>query len=333
MSQDVSSNARHLGIEIELAGVEPSVLTQAIVQQFGGEVKQHSAFEYQVVDSSAGKFIVELDAALIKQLGEHEQSQSVLTNVGDSLLKFAAEQFVPWEVVTPPLLLDDLPKVTALIDDLRQQGARGTRHAARYAFGLHLNPEVTATYVSSLLAHLRAYFCLYDWIVAKEQLDLSRRLTPYIDHFKADYIDLVLSDDYQPDRMQWMRDYIEFNPTRNRSLDCLPLIAHLDESLVAALDDRDLIKPRPTFHYRLPNCDIDNPDWNIDYPWQLWRTVERLANAPEKLAKLIQAFVVDRKRLTHKIDKQWVADCEAFLIAEDLLSDDLAQRIDGERSA
>lgn len=62
----------------------------------------------------------------------------------------------------------------------RDKGALGTRSAARYAFGLHLNPDLPALNATTLVQYMQAYLCLYDWIYANEEIDVARKVTPYI---------------------------------------------------------------------------------------------------------------------------------------------------------
>ena len=80
-----------------------------------------------------------------------------------------------------------------------------------------------------------------------------------------------------PSLEELIDDYLEFNPTRNRSLDMLPLFQYLDKERIDAVIDDERVKPRPTFHYRLPNCDIDDPGWNLDNSLDTWLQVEQLA--------------------------------------------------------
>jgi hypothetical protein len=88
-----------------------------------------------------------------------------------------------------------------------------------------------------------------------------------------------------------MRDYLERNPTRNRPLDWLPLFAHLNKDLVFEYPvEKDLIKPRPTLHYRLPSSLIDDPSWSIATEWNKWVIIDDLAAnlviSPELLSSL-----------------------------------------------
>ncbi|MDP5206870.1 hypothetical protein ORI99_07440, partial [Alishewanella sp. SMS9] len=61
-----------------------------------------------------------------------------------------------------------------------------------------------------------------------------------------------------------------------------------------------------TLHYRLPNCDIDNPNWDLSKPWQRWLKVEQLADQPKRLAQFIDEFRADYQRLTRDLDKKWL---------------------------
>ena len=72
----------------------------------------------------------------------------------------------------------DISKLKPFIAKLREKGALGTRHALHYAFGVHMNPELPVLDSSTIVSYLRAYFCMFDWIVEKEKIDLARKLTP-----------------------------------------------------------------------------------------------------------------------------------------------------------
>ncbi|MDP5036662.1 MAG: amidoligase family protein [Alishewanella sp.] len=300
---------RQVGVELEFAGCQPESIVDCITASFGGKVIKHSIFNYQIKDSRVGDFRLELDAELLQKIvatEESAQQSSVIYQAAEQLLKSAAEQLVPWEVVTPPINISQLAELHALFLCLRENGAVGTRKAARYAFGLHLNPDLPDLQVTTIVRYLQAYMCLYDYIYAEENIDLVRKLTPYIDNFNKDYILKVVDPQYQPDLDNFIRDYMAYNPSRNRSLDLLPLIAHIDEKWVDTHPERALIKARPTLHYRLPNCDIDNPNWDLSKPWQRWLKVEQLADQPKRLAQFIDEFRADYQRLTRDLDKKWL---------------------------
>ena len=95
---------------------------------------------------------------------------------------------------------------------------------------------------------------------------------------------------YKPTMAQLITDYITFNPTRNKALDMLPLFKFIDEGCIENLDDKALINARPTLHYRLPNCEIDNPNWSLTESWMRWCQVELLANSPKTLAKQCESY-------------------------------------------
>lgn len=287
---------RRVGIEIELAGVESVVMAGLIEDMYGGKQTLKTRFELDVVDTRFGDFKLELDSSALKELAAREAAKELppgpLEIITADLLTRASELLVPWEIVTPPIAFDEARSLCELVSRLRQNGALGTRHALRFAFGLHLNPELPDLETETIVNYLRAYFCLYDWIAAEERIDLTRKLTPYIDNFRKPYVRMLIDPNYRPTQQQMIDDYLFHNPTRNRGLDMLPLFAHLDESRVRNVVDDDRINPRPTFHYRLPNCDIDNPHWNLDHPWLLWLEVERLSNDEARLLQFCKAYSV-----------------------------------------
>jgi hypothetical protein len=53
----------------------------------------------------------------------------------------------------------------------------------------------------------------------------------------------------------------------------------------AAVEAPENVRPRPTFHYRLPNCLVDDPSWSFALEWNRWVEVERLAEDPVRLAR------------------------------------------------
>lgn len=281
--------ARTLGIEIEMSDLEPNRIAQIVQDQLGGNINWITPFEIEINDTQFGTFKLELDSSQIKEVGQKSKiegdlsSQKILSSERSIELTYlkalssVASTVVPWEIVSPPLLLDDLPRMYTLVEHLRKAGAKGTRDSLHYSFGVHLNPEGVDLTPQTIVNHLRSFFCLYEWIVDIEKPDLARRIAPHINHFPEAYISKILDPNYQPDLDQLINDYIDHNPNRNRDLDMLPMFAFLKPKIINDRINDSRVNARPTYHYRLPNCDIDNPLWNIDLAVELWMTVEELA--------------------------------------------------------
>ncbi len=282
---------RRVGLELEFAGLEPDIASRIVQGVFGGEVRKENEFTSRVKGTEFGDFSITLDAALFKEkryeiylakagIALQPESSHALAQ---HLLKMASI-LVPYEVVTPPIPLDRLEAMEELREELRFHGARGTRSAIRFAFGLHLNPEIPSLELPQVLAYLQAFLVLYPWLLHRANVDFTRKLTPYIDEFPHHYVQKVLKEDYPPAHL--IDDYLLYNPTRNRPLDLLPLLAQIDSRTVMAAEvERELIRPRPAFHYRLPNCLIDEPDWTLSEEWNNWVEVERLAADPSRLRR------------------------------------------------
>ncbi len=310
-------NERRVGFEIEFAGVEPQYVVALIESAYGGASERLTEFEYVVRDTRLGDFRFELDAEYLKRVAQEVADEEGDSERGDwptDLLAAAAQWFVPWEIVTDPIPLSRLEQLESLSGALRGAGALGTGHSIRYAFGTHLNPELPRLSAETILAYLRAYLCLYDWLCERETVDASRKITPYIDAFPKPYVSRVIHRLYRPGMSQLIDEYLEFNPTRNRSLDMLPVFAHIDAERVRAAVDDPRIKPRPALHYRLPNSDIDRPDWSLLVPWRDWLQVEFLAADPPRLRDMCVAFAADLERFTRRLDARWAQESEKWLI-------------------
>lgn len=286
---------RRVGFELEFAGLELGRAADAVVELFGGRVVPDGSYRCRIVDAQMGTFTIEVDARLLcderylrqlRRLGVPVDEARIREPI-QKALGWLAELLVPFEVATPPIPLSELQRVEELRAALADRQARGTGSSLRYAFGLHINPESPALDLDTLLRHLRAFLALSGWLVEASEIDVTRSLTPFIDPFPAAYRRLVLDPSYRPSMEALAADYVEHNPTRNRPLDLLPIFAHvLGADALTALEEDELIKPRPAFHYRLPNCRIDEPGWTVAAEWNRWVEVERLAARPEALARL-----------------------------------------------
>lgn len=304
---NADGDERRVGIEIELGAPDIDSIVVIVQSVFGGMSSRISAYEWEVKDSCFGNFGIEADYDYLKKIArESDESGKVIDELQTQALGALSSMLVPFEIVSPPIPVSQLSTIENLTIKLRENGAKGTRDAAWKAFGLHLNPELPALDTETCLHYLKAYLCLHDWLMEREKVDLSRRITPYIDAFGEDYIKHVLSPNYAPDMATLIDDYLKFNPTRNRSLDMLPLFSFLDKDRVGSAVDDELVKARPTFHYRLPNCDIDNPDWSLANAWNDWCVVERLAENETLLNMVAKDYLEHQSQILPNIIDPWL---------------------------
>jgi len=304
---------RRAGFEFEYAGLSIGPSARIIQETFGGVVSDLSTFTRRV-QTPLGDFAVEIDAAILKD----KQYEKPLRALGfdparndvswlEKFLLEAASTVVPIEISAPPIRIDRLEPLEDLRRRMAQAGAKGTRASVFYAFGMHINPEIgDPTDPLIYRDHLRALILLFPWLRAQCEVDLTRRMTPYINPFPPEYARVIFQPNYQPDVEQLIDDYLQYNPTRNRPLDLTPAFAQLDrERLVHDVAEMDLVKPRPTFHYRLPNCMIDEPDWTLASEWNRWVVVERLANDRARLARMSYEYLEADKNALRPIVDAW----------------------------
>ena len=307
---------RRVGVEIELSGLSYQELIQVVSLFFSAPAREKARYEH-LITTELGEFCIELDADPIKQLElqgvDLPQPLAFLSEKTGELIDAAAEQIVPLEVICPPIALSQLHTIESLCIQLRESGALGSRHSLWYAFGLQLNPELPELDAATILSYLRAFGGLYDWFKSRQQLDISRKFTTYIDPYPGEYLDLIMASDYQPDLEQLIADYLRFNPTRNRALDLMPLFLHLrPEQLRASVAD-PRIKARPTFHVRLPDCDIDNPRWHFAQVWNDWVQIEDLAANPKLLADMCLAYQERHRFRVENLFHDWLKGSQEFL--------------------
>src|SRR6056297_2036768 len=183
-------------------------------------------------------------------------------------------EVIPVEIVTAPLEMAGLEALHDLTDALRRAGALGSGAGWVFGFGLHLNIEIA-----------------------------SRQ--------SADFLRALLGLGMDASLRQMIAAYLEHTPSRNRGLDMLPIFAHLAPgSVEGALGES--VSARPAFHFRLPDCLIDEPDWSIAHEWQRWITVERIAEDERLLTRLGAAWLDDHGMVTFS-RASWAERCGALL--------------------
>ena len=281
---------RRAGFELEYSGVSLNLSASLVRTVFGGEHVAESTFVHRVRGTQYGDFQVEIDTTVLKDKTYEKPLRALGFRPGrgtrwleDALLTTLAT-VVPTEIASPPIPVTELAPLDELRGRLHRAGAKGTRASVFYAFGMHINPEIASDDPGYVRDVIRAFLLLYPRLKERAEVDITRRISPYINPFPETYAKLILDPNYPADAGRLIDDYVAHNPTRNRPLDVLPVLAHLDEERVMdRVEDAHLVKPRPAFHYRLPNCMVDEPDWTLAREWNNWVEVERLAADAERL--------------------------------------------------
>ncbi len=299
--QNDEGKTRTVGFEIEFAAEDPLEVAEKIKDIFGGSLQTINAHYYKILKSKLGDFSVQLDTQLVHpgkpsedQLDESELERFLKYEAVEKLCEVVGDiskSVVPYEVITDAISLDRLNELDALVDGLKELDVKGTDEAFVFAFGVHINPEVPSLKVESILNHLRAFLLLSDWLHESIDVDVARKISPYINSFPESYCLKIMNCAYQPDLNQFIEDYLSDNPTRNRELDLLPLFTFLDREKVEKELDDDLTSARPTFHYRLPDSRLNDPNWSLRKEWNLWVQVERLAHNTDLLQELSLKYI------------------------------------------
>ena len=287
---NAEGKTRTVGVEIEFAGPTAEETARALARRLGGRVVEEDPHAFVVAGSSAGDIKVELDTRYVHPEKKNSLLGTVLPHIA-SWLGSAASYLVPCELVTAPIPIDRLHEVDQVVGVLRETGAKGTQDGAFYAFGLHFNPETPAANAQTIVATLKAFVLLNAWLRRQVAPDATRDLLGFADPFPVDYVRRLADPDYWPDLASFTDDYLASNPTRNRDLDLLPLLLHLDPDRVRAALPNEKIRSRPTFHYRLPDARVSDAGWSIAPDWNRWVAVERLAADHQRLDSVGLAYL------------------------------------------
>jgi len=317
LPENTRGEERRAGFEFEFGNLPIVETARALHKTLGGELDIVSPFEAILSDSALGRLKVERDADALKSVRYRkwlsglgiEFTPGSLAHEIETNIDSASSGLIPCEVVTDPIPFRQLQKLDELVATMDQLGAEGTQESLVYAFGMHINPSLPDPSSESITRHIQAFLLLHTWIVASSGIDRTRRyLTRYIDPFPEEYVERVLDRNYKPDTEALIDDYMRDNPTRNRALDMLPILSHLDSGRVLDRlkpDERHLVKARPAFHYRLPDCKLNFPDWSVASAWNKWVYIERLAEDRDLLDELIAAWCDSNSRFTFAPNSRW----------------------------
>ncbi len=314
VSLNPEGTERKVGFELEFTGVEMDEAAGILQSLYGGSVNKLSTYEVEVNNSRFGTFKLELDAQilrdkkyenLLRSLGVNVSGIQNIESIEDSL-KNLASSVVPFEIVTPPIPLSSMHEMNNLVDELRKRKVKGTGSSFVYAFGLHLNPEVPDLSSGSILAHLKAYVLLDPWIRRDSRINLSRRLTPYINEYEEKYILHILDPGYAPSIETLIVDYFRFGNSRNRPLDLLPLFMHINNELTSSLIEETITSSRPAYHYRLPNCSLEDENWTLAQEWNRWVLVEIMASDEKMLDRYARAWLRLKRETLVGFENKWI---------------------------
>ncbi len=314
---------RKVGFELEYSGLTMRQSVALVAKSVGGRVRKINPYHYKIEKTPYGTFTVVLDFQFLVESGLQKWlhaiglDQALEPDTVEAIEAFIAdvsETVVPYEVSTPPLTLSRIGVIERIKEALRGEGAMGTAADPFYAFGFHINPEAARLTVEHLLTVLRAFFLLYDYLVDWIKPDMTRRLTPYIDPFDIEYIRRVLDPSYNPSMVDFIEDYLAYNPTRNRALDLLPLLAYVDVDRVMAKMEGEKISARPTWHYRLPNSRVDEATWCTCEGWNSWVMVERLSSDGDAMSRLQRQCLDYLSSPLHFFKKEaWIAEVRQWV--------------------
>ncbi|WP_425092158.1 amidoligase family protein [Tropicimonas sp. S265A] len=277
MTPDISEDhLGRIGLELEFSGLSERTAAEVVALATNSQARKHAPGYWTCQTEAFGKCEVYLDtryAETARELGG-ETAEKLLRNV------------VPVELVTEPFSRDRLPDFDIIVSSLRDAGAVGSRDGVFLGFGLHLNIEAAEMDGAAVARRVAAYALLEPFLRAEDPIDVSRRMLPFVRPYADAFVD-ALANSLPTSFDGLLAAYLAHAPSRDHGLDMLPLLATVDDARVTeAAKGLGSVKARPAYHFRLPDCRIDEADWSIDLAWNQWKLVDAVAQDKELLNKL-----------------------------------------------
>lgn len=262
-----------IGLELEFAGLDEAETAKTIAAATGGEARQKDALTWTCTTDLFGQIEVYLDT----------QYKDKVAELGGARALNVLRTVVPVEVVTEPFDLVHLPEFEAVTRALRDGGAKGSGDGLFFGFGLHLNIEVPEVSAAHIAPRLAAFALLEDLLRARDPIDISRRVLPFVAPYPDTLVNALAEN--VPQTVGDLTDlYLTHAPSRDHGLDLLPVLAEHDGPRVRdAAEGYAKIKSRPAFHFRLPDCRIDEESWSVLHAWEQWALVDGLARDGDAL--------------------------------------------------
>ncbi|MBB5515968.1 hypothetical protein FHS89_001988 [Rubricella aquisinus] len=305
--RNAKGDVRSIGVELEFGGMTERAAADCVAGVFGGQVEKAGPHLFKIDTAEHGAFEVELDSAFAKQ-----DDLSDLTETALDL----SRGLIPVEIVAPPIPITALTALDTLCEALAAKGAEGTGGGVLQGFGMHLNVEVHGMTGDDITPILRAFALIEDWVRGIDPIDPSRRALPFVDPFPRSLVDaLAKTPSLTLDDLTAL--YLTHDPSRNRALDMLPILALHDEDQVRAAMPEEKIAARPTYHYRLPDCRIGEPGWTIAGEVAKWAVIETVAGNGPALDALAKGWTAHRDALT-TIRPDWAKDVQTILDDHDI---------------
>ncbi|APX10538.1 amidoligase family protein [Tateyamaria omphalii] len=268
---------RRVGVEIEFAGLTEDATATLVRAELGGDIHRDATHDLHVSGTELGTVKIVLDTAL-RRLGDAGPVDKVLD---------ALRGLIPVEIVTDPLTRDQLVRLDTFRDTLRRNGAVGTTDGVLLGFGVHLNVSITDTHDPFTWQTVLAFALMQGWLRRRMPIDGTRRLMPFVAPWPDAFVTELAHIGPTP-TCDAVRDlYAQHCNSRNHALDLLPIFRHADtEAFDRLFPNQSNTKGRPAFHFRLPDCRIDDAAWSLNLEWQRWRLVELLAADADALSAL-----------------------------------------------
>ncbi|MBR9762264.1 MAG: hypothetical protein GYB53_01655 [Rhodobacteraceae bacterium] len=301
---------RLLGVEVEFGGLTEARAAH-ILAEAAGSAAMRQGGDYRIEGTPFGTCKLYMDTSF------RDRDETALGRAALDL----ARNVVPVELVTDPFAPARLARLDEVLSRFRDEGATGTRDGFFLGFGVHLNVQIREASVEHLWSTLTAFALAEPLLRDAYGIDFSRRALPFVDPYPARLLDaLTLGTPADLDALTDL--YLRLSPSRNHALDMLPIFAQLQPERTRQALARGAggtVSARPAYHYRMPDCRIDDRSWSLAAEWAIWCAIEELAGDRATLERLCSAWRAMRDDPVERLRGQingWTRRSGEILAAE-----------------
>ncbi len=204
--------APRIGLEVELTGLNALEMAEVLKIHLGGKVIKKSRIEKEM-DIETGRMISyrvhelhligsSMGSVIVKPEDNSTSNTKVLDNYAQTRI---------FEIVTPPIRVEQVPPLQDALDEMKRRGAMGTLDG--YAVAIQVNVEMAEgnpdkIKAKNILSILRNYLKPEHRQQIQKDLKVADFRQPYLGLFTPGMMDRILDPGYEPSNKKFFLDFM-----------------------------------------------------------------------------------------------------------------------------
>lgn len=207
-----AETAPRIGLEIELTGLNPNDIIEILRQHLGGEVSERQRVEKAMEpgNSEVKEYLIRELLLVNSSMGtvvvKPEDNSTSNSKVEDNYAKTRI-----FEIVTPPIVVEQVSPLQEALEEMRRLGALGTSDG--FAVAIQVNVEMgegNAERIKAIdiLQVLRNYLSPDNRKSIASELKAASYRQPYLGLFSPEMMSKILNPNYKPSNQQFFMDFM-----------------------------------------------------------------------------------------------------------------------------